>query len=97
MVGYDSLGACIMAGFGIATDYSFVSELFNSIYGFGVGDGFLQEFGEETLLLEREFNRRAGITATDDRLPEWMTYEPLPLHNGVFDVSNEDIDSGFDY
>ena len=97
MVGYDSLGACIMAGFGIATDYSIVSELFNSIYGFGVGYGFLQEFDEEILLLEREFNRQAGFTATDDRMPEWMTYEPLPLHNVVFDVSNEDIDSGFDY
>jgi len=95
MAGYDSLGACIMAGFGIGVDTSVVKELINSIYGFEVGVGFLQELGEETLLLEREFNNRAGFTKQDDRLPEWMTREPLPPHNVVFDVSNEDLDSVF--
>ena len=96
MAGYDSLGACIMAGFGIGVDYSVVKELINSIYGFEVGDGFLQELGEETLLFEREFNKRAGFTRQDDRLPEWMTREPLPPHNVVFDVSKEDLDSVFE-
>ena len=62
---------------------------------FDVGDGFLQELGEETLLIEREFNRRAGFTNKDDRLPEWMTREHLPPHDVVFDVSNEDLDSVF--
>jgi aldehyde:ferredoxin oxidoreductase len=97
MAGYDSLGACIMAGFGIAVDYSIVSELINSIYGFGVGEGFLQELGKETLLLERDFNRRAGFTDKDDRIPEWMTRERLPPHDVVFDVSKEDLDSVFDF
>ena len=97
MAGYDSLGACIMSGFGIAVDYSVVSELINSIHGFDVGDGFLQELGKETLLLEREFNRRAGFTNQDDRLPEWMTRDPLPPHDVVFDVSKGDIDSVFDF
>jgi aldehyde:ferredoxin oxidoreductase len=96
MAGYDSLGACIMAGFGIGVDFSIVSELINSIYGFEVGEGFLGALGVDTLLLEREFNRRAGFTAEDDRLPEWMTREPLPPHNVVFDVSKEDIDSVFE-
>jgi aldehyde:ferredoxin oxidoreductase len=45
-----------------------------------VGDDILQALGGETLSLEREFNRRAGFTAADDRLPEWMTREPLPPH-----------------
>lgn len=97
MAGYDSLGACMMSGFGIAVDFSVVSELINSIYGFDVGLGFLQELGKETLLLEREFNRRAGFTNQDDRLPEWMTRERLPPHDVVFDVSKEDLDSVFDF
>ena len=96
MAGYDSLGACIMAGFGIGVDYSIVGELINSIHGFEVGDDFLQELGKETLLLEREFNKRAGFTKQDDRLPEWMSREPLPPHNVVFDVSKEDLDSVFE-
>lgn len=94
--GYDSLGACMMAGFGIAVDFGVVGELINSIYGFNVGEGFLQELGEKTLFFEREFNRKAGFTNMDDRLPEWMTRERLPPHDVVFDVSEDDLDSVFD-
>ena len=95
--GFDSLGACMMSGFGIAVDFSVVSELINSIHGLDVGDVFLQELGKETLLLEREFNCRAGFTNKDDRLPEWMTRERLPPHDVKFDVSNDDIDSLFNF
>jgi len=87
----------IMAGFGVARDYSVINELINSIYGSDVEGNYLQELGKITLRLEREFNRRAGFSPQDDRLPEWMTREPLPPHNVVFDVSNEDIDSLFDF
>lgn len=97
VAGYDSLGVCLMAGFGISVGFSVIPELVNSIYGSTVGEGFLQELGKETLSFEREFNRRAGFTPQDDRLPEWMTREPLPPHDVVFDVSKEDIDSLFDF
>jgi len=85
MAGYDSLGACIMAGFGVALDYSVINELINSIYGSDVEGNYLQEIGKITLRFEHEFNRRAGFSSQDDRLPEWMSYEPLPPHNTVFD------------
>jgi aldehyde:ferredoxin oxidoreductase len=35
----------------------------------------------------------AGLTAVNDRLPEWMTREPLPPHNVVFDVSDAEMDA----
>ena len=38
-----------------------------------------------------------GFTNQDDRLPEWMTREPLPPHDVVFDVSKEDLDRVFDF
>jgi len=41
---------------------------------------------------EREFNKRAGFTNKDDRLPEFFYKEPLPPHNSVFDVSDEELD-----
>ncbi|MEE8356172.1 MAG: aldehyde ferredoxin oxidoreductase C-terminal domain-containing protein [Anaerolineales bacterium] len=97
MAGYDSLGACIMAGFGVARDYSVINELINSIYGSDVEGNYLQELGKITLRFEREFNRRAGFSTQDDRLPEWMSFEPLPPHNTVFDVNSEDLDSVFDF
>ena len=65
-------------------------------YGLDVDAGILAQLGKETLELEREFNRLAGFTAADDRLPEWMTREQLPPHNTVFDVPEAEMDAIFD-
>jgi aldehyde:ferredoxin oxidoreductase len=97
VAGYDSLGACLMSSFGISVEPDVIGELVNAMHGLVVEGDFVKDLGKETLLLEREFNRRAGFTAQDDRLPEWMTREPLPPHNTVFDVSKEDLDSLFDF
>ncbi len=46
--------------------------------------------------MEREFNKRAGFTAKDDRMPEWMTKEAIPENGSVFDVSEEVLDHIYD-
>lgn len=97
MAGYDTLGACVFAGFGFAVAPEVIPDLLNARYGWRVGSDILQVLGRETLTLEREFNRRAGFTAADDRMPEWMTTEPLPPHNSVFDVSEGDLDGVFNW
>jgi aldehyde:ferredoxin oxidoreductase len=48
--------------------------------------------GLEILKAERAFNEAAGFTKAHDRLPEFMKYEPLPPHNVVFDVPDEELD-----
>jgi aldehyde:ferredoxin oxidoreductase len=97
MAGYDTIGACIFAAFGYAaTPGAVIARLLRARYGWDVSDGILQELGKETIKMEREFNRRAGFTKKDDRIPEWMTKEPLPPHNAVFDVSEEALDHIFD-
>ena len=97
MAGYDSLGACIFAAFGYSVDKSVIPGLLNAIYGWDLGETALQDLGRESLVHEREFNRRAGFTKKDDRLPEWVTKEALAPHNAVFDVPEEDLDSVFDW
>lgn len=91
MAGYDTLGACIFAGFGYATTPNgVIKRLLAARYGWDdLPDNILQELGKQTIKMEREFNRRAGFTAKDDRIPEWMTKEPLPENGSVFDVSDE--------
>jgi aldehyde:ferredoxin oxidoreductase len=98
MAGYDSLGACIFAGFGyVATPDGVIRRLLKARYGWDdLPENTLQALGKETIKMEREFNRRAGFTAKDDRLPEWMTREPLSPHQAVFDVSDEVLDHIFD-
>jgi aldehyde:ferredoxin oxidoreductase len=96
MAGYDSLGACVFAGNGFAGVPETIKQLIEARYGWGVAENFLQVLGKMAIKLEREFNRRAGFTAADDRLPEFMKYEPLPPNNSVFDVPEEDLDHIFD-
>ena len=98
MAGYDTIGACLFAGFGYAaTPDGVVRRLLSARYGWDDLPGnILTELGKQTLKMEREFNRRAGFTAKDDRLPEWMTKEPLPPHNSVFDVPEDELDRIFE-
>jgi aldehyde:ferredoxin oxidoreductase len=98
MAGYDTIGACSFAGFGYAsTPDVVIKRLLAARYGWNdLPDDVLQQLGRQTIKLEREFNRRAGFTAKDDRLPAWMTTEKLPPHNAVFDVPDDDLDSIFD-
>ncbi|MBP6177989.1 MAG: aldehyde ferredoxin oxidoreductase [Anaerolineales bacterium] len=99
MGGYDTLGACIFAGFGYAaTPDGVVKRLLAARYGWDdLPDNILQALGKETIKMEREFNKRAGFTKEDDRLPKWMTREALPENNSVFDVPEEQLDSVFDW
>ncbi len=99
MGGYDTLGACIFAGFGYAaTPDGVVKRLLKARYGWDdLPDNILQALGKETIKMEREFNKRAGFTKEDDRLPKWMTREAIPENNSVFDVSVEQLDSIFDW
>lgn len=96
--GYDTLGACSFAGFGYAaTPDGVVRRLLQARYGWDdLPENVLQAYGRETIKMEREFNRRAGFTAKDDRLPAWMTREAIPENGAVFDVSEEVLDHIFD-
>jgi len=98
MAGYDTLGACIFAGFGYAaTPDGVVKRLLSARYGWDdLPDNILQALGKQTIKMEREFNKRAGFTEEDDRLPKWMTEEALPENGAVFDVSEDVLDHIFD-
>jgi aldehyde:ferredoxin oxidoreductase len=98
MAGYDTLGACIFAGFGYAaTPDGVVKRLLAARYGWDdLPDNVLQELGKQTIKMEREFNRRAGFTKEDDRIPKWMTEEAIPENGSVFDVPEEQLDNIFE-
>lgn len=98
MAGYDTIGACIFAGFGYATTpNAVIKRLLAARYGWSdLPDNVLQELGKQTIKMEREFNRRAGFTVKDDRIPEWMMKEPIPENGSVFDVSDEVLDYLYD-
>jgi len=97
MAGYDTLGACIFAGFGFAAAPETIRDLLNARYDWQVNGDILQVLGKEALKLERQFNLGAGLTSAHDRIPEWMTRQALPPHNAVFDVSEKELDEFFNW
>lgn len=51
----------------------------------------VMSIGLDTILTEREFNKRAGVSEEYYPIPEFMEEEPLPPTNAVFDVPMEEI------
>ncbi|MGQ9824311.1 MAG: aldehyde ferredoxin oxidoreductase family protein [Desulfotomaculales bacterium] len=96
----DSTGLCLFVAFAVLDDpegMPTIVEMLNAMYGTSLTVDDVAELGKEVLRAEREFNRRAGFTAADDRLPEFFTEEPLPPHNTVFDVKEEELDRVFNF
>ena len=96
----DSLGFCIFVAFpalDIPEAFSAIHEMAAAHTGEQWGVDELMQLGREVLTMERKFNERAGFTAADDRLPAFFYEDKLPPHNVVFTVSDEDLDSVFDF
>jgi aldehyde:ferredoxin oxidoreductase len=92
----DSTGLCLFARPPILSKPQLMLDMINGIYGWGWTLEDYDRFNREVLRTELEFNRQAGITKQDYRIPEYMCEEPLPPHNVVFDVPDSDLDSLFD-
>jgi aldehyde:ferredoxin oxidoreductase len=100
MAAFDTMGQCFMASVALLSPEGF--EAFGKVIGAKLGtqlgpDDFPQAMGVRVLKAEREFNRKSGFTKEDDRLPRFFYEEPLPPHNTVFVISDEEIDSTFDF
>jgi len=96
----DSLGLCIFVAFpvlDIPEAFTAIHEMVEAHTGEKWDPAALMQLGREVLTMERMYNTRAGFTAADDRLPEFFYTEPLPPHNVVFTVTDEDLDSVFDF
>jgi aldehyde:ferredoxin oxidoreductase len=92
----DSTGLCLFSRPPILANPQLMVDMLNGIYGWGWTTQDFDRFNRDVLRTELEFNRRAGITSADYRIPEFMREEPLPPHNAVFDVPDSDLDTVFD-
>ena len=52
--------------------------------------------GRRVIDLERAFNRAAGFTPADDRLPDFFATEALSPTGAVFDVPADEMDHMWD-
>lgn len=88
----DYTGLCLFARPPVFSDPQLMVDLINGRFGWGWSVQDLEQMNKTVLKLELEFNRQAGFTKADDRLPEYILREPLPPHNVVFDVPDSEVD-----
>ncbi|MBU0705347.1 MAG: aldehyde ferredoxin oxidoreductase, partial [Chloroflexi bacterium] len=88
----DTSGHCLFIAFpilDIASGFEGLVEECAGVLGVEWTGDDVTRIGKEVLDKEIAFNRAAGLTQADDRIPEFMKYEKLPPHNVVWDVPDE--------
>ncbi len=96
----DSTGLCLFVAFPVLDNpegLPAIIDMINAQYGVSLTAADVMALGRNILKVEREFNLRAGFTGAGDRLPEFFQTEELPPHNTRFDVSDEQLDSVFNF
>ena len=87
----DFTGMCMFSLPVLGAQLEDLAKLVNFRYGKDLNADSLLEMSAEMIRTERAFNRKAGIGSAYDQLPEYMTDEPLPGINEVFDVNKEEM------
>ena len=96
----DSAGMCVFIAFAVLdqpeTFQSFL-DMLNAFYGLSLNADGVADLGKKILTMEREFNKKAGLTAEHDRLPAFFLNEKLPPHNITFGVTDKELDQVFNF
>lgn len=96
----DSVGYCLFIAFAIldiVEGLEGVVESVNGVLGTSLTLDDIPTIGMQVIETEIKFNKAAGFTSLDDRLPEFMKEEKFPPDNEVFNVSDEELDSVFKF
>lgn len=96
----DSTGMCLFIAFPALEDPTCLPsliDLINARFGINLTAEDVTNLSIQILKTEHAFNLAAGFTNKDDRLPEFFTEEPIAPHNAVWDMSDEAIDSFWDF
>jgi aldehyde:ferredoxin oxidoreductase len=91
----DSLGICLFASLppiDMSDLQGHMVSCVSAMFGKPLGKDYLSKLGTATLKAESSFNKRAGFTSKDDRLPKFFTEEALLPSGNVFDVPDKDLD-----
>jgi aldehyde:ferredoxin oxidoreductase len=89
---FDALGLCTFNLGATHGQIHIVLDMLRQHYGVALENNWLNQWGRAVIDLELAFNRAAGLTLADDRLPEFFRREPLEPTRSVFDVSTAEMD-----
>ena len=92
MAAIDSMGLCMFAQSGGMTN---LFQAIGAINGASFDSQAWQQLGTSILTAEIDFNRRAGLTDKDDRLPDMFHQERLSAHYGTVPYPENDLHGTF--
>jgi len=96
----DSTGYCLFIAFAILDQedtFTAMVDTLNGMFNTDMTGDDVVALGKKILFMERDFNEQAGFGKAQDRLPRFMKREVLPPHNITFDVSDEALDTLFNW
>lgn len=96
----DSTGMCLFIAFAALDDATCLPaliDMINARFGIDLTAEDVTNLGMSILKTERAFNKAAGFTKQDDRLPEFFKEEPIAPHNVVWDIDDQTIDAFWDF
>jgi len=96
----DATGMCLFIAFAIMDQpetFQALIDMINGFYGLNLTAEDVTALGKSILKAERDFNTEAGFTAAHDRLPEFFINDALPPHNIKFKVTDEELDTVFNW
>ncbi len=92
----DCTGLCLLAGGALAGE---ALDAFFRMIQIRLGSDFdaqtYNNLGEKVITAELEFNRKAGLSNQDDRLPEFFYKEELSPNANIFKIEETELDSTF--
>jgi aldehyde:ferredoxin oxidoreductase len=92
----DIMGLCNFCGPALPA-MEIIARLLSRAMGRDVSVDEVLEMGRNALRIELEFNKAAGFTKADDRIPEFFKKERLKPRGLVFDVQDADLDEVFKF
>ena len=90
----DSTGLCLFTAFAVLDNpdaLHCIVDMINARWDLNLGADAFVELGETVLRDERSFNRDAGFTKAQDRLPEFFK-EKLKPHDVTWDYTDAEVD-----
>lgn len=96
----DSTGFCLFIAFAVMDQPETFQAMLDLIGGFTGQEMTADDvatLGKNVLSWERKFNQEAGFTKAHDRLPMYFKREALAPHNATFEVSDEELDTVFNW
>ena len=91
---YDALGLCAFNTSATGQRPDIVISMIQKVYDVDLPENWMDVLGRKVIDVELSFNKKAGLTNADNRIPEYFKTEALlePVES-VFDVPDSELDA----